>query len=113
MTQLEIDIRQTLEKDNVTFAELSRIDGFRGDLEIQFGQGRYNILAWSGVSEEAAQILQRLEAEGVFHFDHHSASTFLCYMIDGAQLNLPLAKDAKRYAKPHWLPVTLVLGPAG
>jgi hypothetical protein len=112
MTQLETEIREVLDENHVTFAELSRIDGFGGgEMCIEFGEGKKNILAWAGMSEEAVEILRRLEAEGVFHFDHHGTSTFLCYLVDGVQLNLPLAKRAKHYKEPHWLPVTLVLGP--
>ena len=31
MTELETAIRKELDKDNVTFAELARIEGFKGD----------------------------------------------------------------------------------
>jgi hypothetical protein len=110
-TQLEIDIREMLENDYVTFAELSRIDGFKGDGSLRLGDEDSNIFAWAGISPEAVEVLVRLQTEGVFHFDHHSMSTYLCYMVDGVTLNLPIAKRRKRYAKPHWLPVTLALGP--
>lgn len=103
---LENAIRETLRKDHVTFAELSRIEGFNGDFQIRFPE--HNELLWSGISEEAIDILTRMREADEFHF---VPTPFMTYLIDGAALTCPVATKAQRYKKTHWLPVVLKLGP--
>ena len=105
MTNLEIQIRDMLEADSISFAELCRIDGFTGDMELL--NADKNIVIWPGLSTEAAEILNRLNAEGVFHY---SPTVPLVYIIDGKIPTYPIARQSRRYKKPHWLPLILNKG---
>jgi hypothetical protein len=40
---------------------------------------------------------------------HAGDSAFLCYMVDGGGLNLPIAKKMRPYKTKRWLPVTFSL----
>jgi hypothetical protein len=91
-------------QNHVTFAELSRLEGFSGDREVEM---RPNCLLWTGVSEEAAQALLGLIKEQRVHFH---PTTSLTYLIDGTMLRLPLARSVREYKKPHWLPVVINRG---
>ena len=92
--------------DYVTLAELDReIEGFSG--EYSFANPNMierNITHW-GVSEEAFLALQGLLADKKVFMD---ATNWLTYMLDGATLELPIAKRVDHtYKKLHWLPVVL------
>jgi hypothetical protein len=96
------------ERDNVTFAELSRLDGFKHAVK---GKGfcvsveNYpNIIYWLGMSEEAVDALCELREEKKIQ---HVPTTPITYLIDGETLRLPLAKQARQYKDLHWLPVVL------
>lgn len=91
------------ERGYVSFVELSNnIEGFNGDLAICLGE---NIIIWSGMSQEACDALRQLT-----HVDktiEYIPASPLVYLCDGGGLDLPLAKSARKYKKPHWLRVTL------
>jgi hypothetical protein len=107
MTELESQIRDAItNKDYVSFAELSRMEGFDGDLAMAT-ESHPNIIWWAGMSREAVDILVRLERDGFFHF--HLAS-WLIYMIDGRYPNMPIATQKRNYKTLHWLPLTLKSG---
>ena len=101
------DIRKVLKKDYVSFAELSRIDGFKGDYSMR-SRKYENVIWWAGMSEEALDALDELERRGEFHF--HQADQ-LIYLLDGVALKLPMVKSVRSYKTPHWIPVCLKLGP--
>jgi len=103
---LEHDIRELLTRNHVSFAELSRIDEFRGDMDLTSANNP-NLIWWRGVSEEAALTLARLREEGIFHYH---GTTLLTYLIDGTTLRLPIATRKYPYKTPHWAPVMLVKG---
>jgi hypothetical protein len=105
--ELEAAIRETLKKDHVSFAELSRLPGFKGDYSLSSADFP-NIIWWVNMSEGAIDTLTRLRKEGVFHF--HPANP-LIYLIDGCSLTLPIVKRVVNYKTPHWAPVSLKLGP--
>jgi hypothetical protein len=105
MTELETEIREVLSRNHVSFAELSAIEGFKGDLQLTLAEK--NLVLWCGVSQEACDILNRLQAEGEFDYFHGGQSTFLAYVFDGITLQMPIAKGDRHYKKAHWLPVTL------
>jgi hypothetical protein len=107
MTELETEIRKVLSRNHVSFAELSAIEGFKGDLQIALAEK--NVVLWSGVSEEACDILDRLLADGEFEYVNDGQATFLAYLIDGITLQMPIAKGNRHYKTTHWLPVTLWL----
>ena len=84
----------------VSFVELSRLDGFKGDLSWCIKE---NIVFWDGMSEEFIISMQELlrSKEIIIR-----SSVALVYAYDGQVLNLPIAKDVKRsYKKPRWLPI--------
>jgi hypothetical protein len=93
-------------KDHVSMVEITRLDGAQGDL--QWALDDYNIVLWAGLSEllvDALELLRKTKA-----IELHPCSP-LVYWGDGAALSLPLAKQARKYKKPHWQPV--VFRPAG
>jgi hypothetical protein len=99
-------IRASLCTGAVSFAELSKLDGFNG--EGVFGTGG-NLVLWVDVSREAAEALKQLIIADECHCE--PVSPFI-YTIDGMTLDLPVAKRAVAYRRPHWLPVVLNPGPA-
>jgi hypothetical protein len=93
----------------VTFVELNRISGFKGELGlVREGDDYSNIFLWSGISKEAAQAINDLQKEKKIHM---VPTPSLTYLIDGKMLQLPIAKRARHYKKPHWLPVVFNPGP--
>ncbi|SRR4051812_3212856 len=95
-------IRATLKRDNVTFAELHEIDGFSGEFEICINIDTVaNIILWSGMSQEAVDAIETIRQEGEYDL---VPTPILTYLIDGRCLSYPLAKSRRRYKKPHWLP---------
>jgi hypothetical protein len=102
-------IRELLQQDHVSFAELARrIAGFRG--EMAWGIQPKNLVLWHGISDEAARTLQQMLDDGEFHL--HDARP-LIYMLDGCCLKLPIARRPPRggYKEPHWAPAVLKRGP--
>jgi hypothetical protein len=103
-------IREKLEFNHVSFAELMRIPGVQGDLEwYRDGEDFGNIILWSGLSQEAFDILQAMIKAGECHL---VPTSLLIYLADGEMLRLPLVKRIMRYKTPHWLPCVLNRGPA-
>ena len=94
-------------KRDVSFVELAReipgfSDPFGGGCDLAVSAWE-NVILWTDLSAEAVKAMQELEADGLI--DAHLCGVFP-YVIDGATLNLPLAKPKRHYKKPHWLPVT-------
>jgi hypothetical protein len=104
----ETEVREYIKgRNNVSWAELMRLKGFKGDREIRHTQ--LNIVEWSGVSEAALDIMDKLLSEG---FCHRYPTSTLVYLMDGRMLRLPLAHRPPKngYKEPHWLPVVFRLG---
>lgn len=94
--------KRVREYGHVTFAEIVEfIDGTKGDQALHHSAFE-NIVLWDGLSNDAATAIQQLLEERKIHI--HPATTFT-YMIDGRGLTYPVAKTARSYAKPHWLPI--------
>jgi hypothetical protein len=106
MTPLEKDIRECLERDYVSFAELRRINGFTGDNCLYMNKIR-NVVLWTEMSDEASECIVRLLEDG---FCHLHPATPLVYLADGARLSMPTVKSLRHYQKPHWFPVTFKRG---
>jgi hypothetical protein len=90
--------------DFVSFAELANRfgDHFSGGdrcLEVQ-----PNLVLWAGMTEEASDAVRTLLNEQIIFA---ARTTQLIYLCDGRSLTFPIAKRARSYAKPHWVPVTL------
>jgi len=83
---------------NVSFVELERIEGFGGG-KLELGlEG--NFVLWTGLTPEAVAALDELRG-----FIYPRPAHLLVYLHDGQGLDLPIAKSARHYKKPHWLPV--------
>jgi hypothetical protein len=81
-------LNMVLDRENVSFAELSRdIPGFKGDREITY-ESYSNIILWSEISETAINALKALLNDGSLFF---RPTKYMTYLIDGTTLNLPLA----------------------
>lgn len=98
--------------DWVTFPELQRqftpFTDAAGTFSIEFPDK--NVILWTGLSESFTTLIGKLVKSKRLHF--HVAS-FLSYLVDGAAINLPIAKRVPDggYAEPHWLPVCLRVVP--
>lgn len=87
--------------DDVSFAEMSRIKGFKGDLKYSIGDlGDKNIWLWFGISQEAVDALLELR-DRIYPVQCH----LLVYMADGAYPAIETAKKMVKYKKERWLPV--------
>jgi hypothetical protein len=101
------------ERNHVSFAELARmIDGFSAPdrtegLSITSPRNP-NVILWAGITKDAADALEQLIASETIHF---RPAHILVYLVDGMALQLPLVKGNHQYKKPHWLPVTMSIGP--
>jgi hypothetical protein len=91
-----------LKNDNVSFAELSRLDGFSGDRAILLEDDKMsNIVLWPSISAEAADVVRAIIAEGEYEV---KPTVVMTYVIDGVVPQMPLVKRARHYKEPHWLP---------
>ena len=115
MTDMIVDVRKYMRRDNVTFAELSRrIEGFEGEGAIG-PEGNPNVVYWTGMSAEASKCVSTLLREGFCHLhiaEMYQTTIPLVYLIDGVMLSLPLVKANRQYKTPHWLPVVFKMGPS-
>lgn len=93
-----VEVNRALEKAGMTVA---------GDYAIDLGQ---NLVAWADVSEEYVAAVRAALDTGQIHMRPTIA---LVYAIDGRILNMPVAQKVPKggYKEPHWLPVSLNLGP--
>lgn len=98
------------EFDWVTFPELQR--KFEPYMNVRGHTGilleNKNIVFWGGLSQELADLIMALDADGAIRYEPASP---LAYLVDGGLLTLPLARRPPRngYKKLHWLPVCLRL----
>jgi hypothetical protein len=104
--ELAADVLAYIEShDHVTFAELARKwpDEFTGgDLALLVHPDYPNMLLWSGVTEKGVAALDFVRPKTDL-----IPTVLLTYLIDGATLKLPIAKSARKYKKPHWVPSVL------
>ena len=91
--------------DHVTFVEIERIlktEGIETKGNYQVGMADYNLVFWTGMSEEMADIVNYLtDTEKIFL----KPAPILAYFIDGGIPNLPMAKNFRKYKNPRWFPV--------
>ena len=93
--------------NSATFAELlNKVPGFAGYFGIKFDE--YNILLWTGMSEEAASSVNELIGENKLYIH---PSNLLSYMYYGHVPDLPIAEHPKRYDTMHWFPAILRTDP--
>lgn len=90
-------------RGHVSFVELQReFPEAKGDFD--YGMPSHNLIIWPGLSEHFITAIQELVREQRTFLWPATAFT---YMLDGMRLKLPVAKSARRYTKPRWLPVVL------
>jgi hypothetical protein len=76
----------------------------KGDHEIALDDR--NVVLWQGVSYQLADAVRDAIKMGLVEL---SPTSPLVYAIDGKLLRLPIAKGARNYKSPRWLPVVLDL----
>lgn len=90
---------------DVSFAGIMQIGAWtHGDIQWELGES--NVVLWAGMSDALVAALQALRDENAINLVPCSS---LVYVIDGALLQLPLAKRIPKrgYAEPHWAPCVL------
>ncbi|MDQ1246897.1 MAG: hypothetical protein QG597_1265 [Actinomycetota bacterium] len=96
----------------VSFAELQRDatayedNQWSGDYAMEVKPGS-NIFIWFGMSPDAIAAIDSLIKRKVVDL---VPSSEMVYMVDGIMANAPIAKQARNYKKPRWMPVTLYRG---
>ena len=86
--------------ENVSFMELSYLDGVKGDCEF-FLEG-FNLVLGAGLSSECLGAITELLDENQIHF----VPTEEIIRFDGGPVpNYPVAKSIREYKKPRWLPI--------
>jgi len=86
-----------------SFVEITKIEGCEGELALTFSTYE-NIVLWPSMSQACVEALAELRNAKLIEM---KPSTPLVYMIDGGLVKLPLAKTARQYKEPHWLPTVL------
>lgn len=92
--------------EGVSFAELSRIEGFKGDNH--FGYPDQNLFLWFACSDLAVTALTELKDNKQIEFK--PVNGLLIYSADRLIPRFPVAESIKKYSTPHWFPVTLHKG---
>ena len=108
-TTLKEEILNHIDKiGSMTYLEISELPGGEGDTIVGFRE--QNIIAWGGVSEEAATACHELE-----HVDKkivRERVDRIIYTLIGSMPELPVAASQYDfYETPHWLPSILVAAP--
>lgn len=62
------------------------------------------LLVWGCLSKEAADLIMRITNDDAIERSSNK-DTLLCYLSDGAMVDLPVAKRVREYKKPHWIPI--------
>lgn len=91
----------------VSFVELEALfqeNGFDYKGNLMIATSAPNIIMWLNWNKFAVEVLTEVIKQGA----EFTSTSSLIYYIDGAALNLPIAKTAKGYKHDlHWLPVVL------
>jgi hypothetical protein len=96
--------------DHVSFAEFDqKITGFKGGdkMILVESEKACNIVLWFGLTDQAVDAMEELRVNKKIHA---VPASFLVYAADGVMPRLPLAKSARKYKEPHWLPVVFRAG---
>lgn len=65
-------------------------------------QGNTNLILWLDWNDEAVALINELLEEGSIIC---KTIHLMAYIVDGGTIPLPLAREAKAYRSPKWLPV--------
>lgn len=89
--------------DGVSFVELLRnFPSGRGDISWMAGEEFGEVILYTGLSETFMTTLNKMVFEKIIKM---KPTTPFVYLIDGAMPPYPIVKTARKYKKPHWLPV--------
>ena len=109
MDVTEQAINMVLERNDVSMAELSRIEGFSGGnlCYIASQKNNLNVILWDGITQAGSDAIDALQEDPRFEAQPCDP---LVYLIDGASLNLPILTDKmisarRKHEKDVWLPV--------
>lgn len=72
---------------------------YEGDRSLQ---GNRNLILWLDWNNEAVALINELLEEGSIIC---KTIHLLAYLVDGGTIPLPIAKEARAYESPRWLPV--------
>ena len=100
------------ERGHVSFVELDReIEGFTGgEHALESLRPKHsNIIIWVNLTEEGSATIRALLEQELIHTT--TCSSLLVYMVDGGFLKMPIARRARHYKEPHWLPSVINPGP--
>lgn len=91
---------------NVSFAQLKKAfpDAVGGGNLALYPSTHENLIIWVGLKQEAIEALCWLLCNGLLEVKSTSPLT---YYIDGEVPLMPVAKSARHYKTPHWIPVVL------
>ena len=89
---------------HISFAELSKIDGFMGEPKCLFGRPDMNIYYWFGMSHDACDVMEELFEQEMLTME---PANLLVYMADGMVPDVPVAKKCHAYKSNRWLPVVV------
>lgn len=106
---LREDIIDFCQRDHVSFVELKKNfpEMFDGEHAICFPDYS-NLIVWQGLSQDGAELILSLVNERKLFL---LPSNPLVYAIDGALVNMPMAKRILNYKNPHWIPMVLCIHP--
>ena len=93
-------------RDGVSFVEIERLFSpteIKGELAMEF---KHNLIMWAGMNEKFCDAMRLLQKEKKVAV---TPTTVFVYMVDGGMLKLPIAKSARDYKEPHWVPVVFGL----
>lgn len=96
----------------VSFIELEREfpEEFEGQQSAMYLTDYDNVVLWEPVSLAMTGALNSARDNGRIVMKPTSE---LVYFLEGKVFNLPVARKARRYKKPRWLPVTFSPAEAG
>lgn len=98
---------------NTSFVELERLFDKNG-IDWKGRQAFYppehpGVLMWYGWSVDMVGLVADLINDGILEL-WYCGDFVRNYIVDGKLLRLPLAKSARDYRNPHWMPAVIVLG---
>jgi len=93
--------------DGRSFAELSGLPGFKGQLGLEFGNS--NVFAWFHCSPEAVAAIKELLDEKKIILRE---ALPVLYHVDGSIPARPVGDPDRTYKKAHWWPAQIIKGKA-
>jgi hypothetical protein len=110
MTLLDEMRKLIKSRDYVSFVELSRLEGAKGECAFHFNKKEIGkVFLWGNLSAEFCDAWEHMIENDEMHM---VPASFMVYLVDGAGWDMPLVKSVRVHKKPHWLPVCFRPGKA-